>query len=246
MTSDPLEAYLSRLERELTKRRLVSARIVEEAREHLVDAIEEGRQRGLSVDAAKREAVVRFGAPETVAAHFATEKYCMRNRLLFMLTSIARLMRRTKPEAGKHHDVATISVLMRRKEPYPSHFHDISVPSRCHFKLRLKRRYRDRFKRMSSDEQRRFIAEKRERGEDVSAFETDPRERLFQFLREFGRRTFGSGGTLESLTLLEDTTDSSKCGGRYLAAFGSGTKMIWTVTVGRDGGVSFDGTSSPA
>jgi hypothetical protein len=29
--------------------------------------------------------------------------------------------------------------------------------------------------------------------------------------------------------LLEDITDSSKRGGRYLAAFGSGIKMIWTV-----------------
>jgi hypothetical protein len=70
---------------------------------------------------------------------------------------------------------------------------------------------------MSADEQKRFIAGKRERGEDVSAFETDPRERLVQFLREFGRRTFGASGTLESLTLLEDTTDSNKRGGRYLA-----------------------------
>jgi hypothetical protein len=33
MTSDPLEAYLSRLEHELTKYRLVSARILEEARD---------------------------------------------------------------------------------------------------------------------------------------------------------------------------------------------------------------------
>jgi len=226
MTSDPLEAYLSRLERELTKHRLISARIVEEAREHLVDAIEEGRQRGLSIDAATREAVVRFGAPETVAAHFAAERSCMRNRLLFILTSIAGLVRRQKPEAGIYHDV--------------------SVPPRYHFGLRLKRRYRDHFKWMSSDERHRFIAENRERGEDVSAFETDPRERLVQFLREFGRRTFGSAGTLESLTLLEDTTDSSKRGGRYLASFDSGTKMIWTVALRADGAVSFDGTSAPA
>jgi hypothetical protein len=143
-------------------------------------------------------------------------------------------------------NVATISVLKGRKEPYPSHYHDVSVPSRYHFALRLKRRYRDHFKQMSSDEQKRFITEKRERGEDVSAFETDPRERLVQFLRDFGRRTFGSGGTLESLTLLEDTTDSSKRGGRYLVAFASGTRMIWTVALRADGAVSFDGTNAPA
>ena len=53
-------------------------------------------------------------------------------------------------------------------------------------------------------------------------------------------------GTLESLTLLEDTTDSNKRGGRYLVAFASGTKMIWTVALSGDGGVSFDGTNAPA
>ena len=106
--------------------------------------------------------------------------------------------------------------------------------------------YRNRFQKMSADEQQRFIAEKMDRDGDVSAFETDPRERLVQFLREFGRRTFGSSGTLESLTLLEDTTDSNKRGGRYLVAFASGTKMIWTVALSGDGGVSFDGTNAPA
>jgi hypothetical protein len=99
---------------------------------------------------------------------------------------------------------------------------------------------------MSADEQRQFIAERRKRGKDVGAFETDPHERLVQFLGEFGRRRFGSGGTLESLTLLEDITDSTRRGGRYLAAFGGGTRMIWTVTLRADGAVSFDGTSSPA
>ena len=233
MMSALLEAYLSRLARELRKHGLQDRRIVEEAREHLVDAIEEGQQRGLSVDAAEREAFVRFGPPETVAAHFATERYRMVNRLLVILTRIARLIRRGEPAGGNDHSAAV-------------HYHDVAGPSRYHFALRLKRPHRNRFKRMSADEQKRFIAEKRDRGEDVSAFETDPRERLVQFLREFGRRTLGTGGTLESLTLLEDTTDSNKRGGRYLAAFGGGTKMIWTVALRADGAVSFDGTGTPA
>jgi hypothetical protein len=139
-----------------------------------------------------------------------------------------------------------IAGLTRTNEPRGGHYHDVAAPSLYHFAVRLRRRYRNRFNRMSDDEQKRFIAEKRERGEDVSAFETDPHERLVQFLREFGRRTFGSNGTLESLILLEDMSDSSKRGGRYLAAFGSGTKMIWTVALSADGGVSFDGTNAPA
>jgi hypothetical protein len=226
MISAPLDAYLSQFERELRKHGTLDRRIVEEAREHLVDAIEEGLQRGLSADEAEREAFVRFGPPETVAAHFATERSRMSNWLLLILVRIAGVLRRNEPHAG--------------------HYHDVAVPSRYHFALRLRRLARNRFQNMSADEQKRFIAEKRERGEDVCAFETDPRERLVQFLRDFGRRKFGSSGTLESLILVEDTTDLSKRGGRYLAAFGSGTKMIWTVALRADGGVSFDGTNAPA
>ena len=157
----------------------------------------------------------------------------MVNRLLVILTRIARLTRRNEAPAHSEHAMAV-------------HYHDVKAPSCYHFGLRLKPGHRKRFKKMSADEQQLLIAEKKERGEDVSAFETDPRERLAHFLREFGRRTFGSSGTLESLTLLEDTTDSSKRGGRYLAAFSTGTKMIWTVALGADGAVSFDGTGAPA
>ena len=150
----------------------------------------------------------------------------MSNWLSLILTRVAGLMRRNGPQAG--------------------HYHDVAVPSRYHFALRLRRQYRNRFQRMSADAQKRFIAEKQDRSEDVGAFETDPRERLLQFLREFGRRTLVSGGTPESLTLLEDTTDSNKRGGRYLVEFASGTKMIWTVALSGDGGVSFDGTNGPS
>ena len=64
MTSTALEAYLSRLERELQQQGLQDRRIVDEAREHLVDAVEDGLQHGLSVEAAESQALVRFGSPE--------------------------------------------------------------------------------------------------------------------------------------------------------------------------------------
>jgi hypothetical protein len=224
-----LEAYLSRLQHELQKYGIVDTRIVDEVREHLVDAVVAGLQRGLPVDAAEHGAFVRFGPPEMVAAGFATERYRMLKRLVIVLSKIGGLLRGTASHPA----------------PHPAHYHDVG-PSRYHFALRLKRPYRNWFGTMSLDEQKQVIEQMRERGEDVSAFETDPRERLVRFLEEFGRRTFGSTGTLESLTLLEDTTDSTKAGGRYLAAFGTGSKMIWTVALQADGGVSFDGISAPA
>ena len=226
MRSVRLEGYLSHLAYELRKHGLVGTRIADEVREHLLDAVDAGLRRGLSADAAEDEAFVRFGAPEAVAAGFASERYRMLKWLVIVLARLGWL---------------------RRGNPSPPvHYHDVGGPSRHHFALRLKRPYRNRFGRMSADEQKRFIAQKSERGEDASAFATDPRERLVLFLAEFGRRTFGSDGTVESLTLLEDTTDSASRGGKYLVAFASGARMIWTVALSADGAVSFDGTCSPA
>ncbi len=135
-----------------------------------------------------------------------------------------------------------IAGVLRRTAPHPAHYHDVG-PSQYHFALRP---YRNRWGRRSVAERKQLNAQMQQRGEDVGALETDPRERLTRFLEEFGRRTFGSTGTLESLTLLEDTTDSTKRGGRYLAAFASGSKMVWTVALTANGAVSFDGTSAPA
>ena len=68
-----LDAYLARLAHELTTRGLLDARIVEEARDHLTDAMERGIQRGLSRESAEREAIAGFGAPDAVAATFAAD-----------------------------------------------------------------------------------------------------------------------------------------------------------------------------
>jgi hypothetical protein len=91
---------------------------------------------------------------------------------------------------------------------------------------------------------KRLERELRMRGLQDQRIVDEARERLVHFLGEFGRRTFGAGGTLDSLTLLEDTTHSNERGGRYLVAFASGTKMIWTVALRGDGAVSFDGMLS--
>ena len=68
MTSDPIDAYLKELRRALNERGHEDARIVEEARDHLVDAVEDGLRRGLDRADAEREAVERFGAPDVIVA----------------------------------------------------------------------------------------------------------------------------------------------------------------------------------
>ena len=77
-----LDTYLARLRFELRKLGLLDDRIIEEARGHLTDATERGKQRGLTLDAAEREAIAQFGSPELVAWNFAVEKCRVPNRLL--------------------------------------------------------------------------------------------------------------------------------------------------------------------
>jgi TolB protein len=86
----PVDAYVSRLKNELRQRGIEDTRIAEEAREHLIDAVEDGRQRGLSVDDAEREAFERFGTPESVAAHIARERDRTMNRFAATVDTVWR------------------------------------------------------------------------------------------------------------------------------------------------------------
>jgi uncharacterized protein involved in exopolysaccharide biosynthesis len=90
MTPGPVDAYLSRLRRELRQRGLDDADIVDEAREHIVDAVVAGQQRGLLVEDAEREALDRFGAPEVVAAHADAERDHMLMRFAAVLETVWR------------------------------------------------------------------------------------------------------------------------------------------------------------
>jgi hypothetical protein len=70
-----VESYVHRLERELRRRFVNDATILEEVRGHLTDAVERGTQRGRSAAEAREEAIARFGTPETVAAAFAADRF---------------------------------------------------------------------------------------------------------------------------------------------------------------------------
>jgi len=73
-----IDDYISQLDQELRRRGVNDARTLAEAREHLIDAVEEGRQRGLSSEEAESEALERFGAPDVVAAHVLEERERMK------------------------------------------------------------------------------------------------------------------------------------------------------------------------
>jgi uncharacterized protein involved in exopolysaccharide biosynthesis len=75
MSSGPIDSYLRELERVLRERKLEADRIVEEAREHLADDVEDGIRRGLTRTDAEREAVDRFGPYDVIAAHAAPARH---------------------------------------------------------------------------------------------------------------------------------------------------------------------------
>jgi hypothetical protein len=87
-----VDGYLRQLERALRRRGLTDPRILDEARDHLVDAMEQGLRRGLTREAAARDAVARFGEPDVVAEHFATGRFRMRNRVVVTLACLAGLL----------------------------------------------------------------------------------------------------------------------------------------------------------
>ena len=80
MRAHGVDDYLRRLERELRRLGLYDPSIVDEARDHLMDAVDAGMKGGLAEEDAEREALDRFGAPELIAAHAARERNRMANR----------------------------------------------------------------------------------------------------------------------------------------------------------------------
>ena len=81
--SDPLTVYLDELRRALRSRGVARARIVEEVRGHVLDAVEAGERQGMLPDAACRAAIERFGPAVSVAEEFAAERRRSRQGVLF-------------------------------------------------------------------------------------------------------------------------------------------------------------------
>jgi len=88
MTPASIDAYLQELRQALSERGREDLRIVDEAREHLVDAVQEGLRRGLDGADAEREAMERFGPPDVIAAQALQPRSRIMARLTTALDTI--------------------------------------------------------------------------------------------------------------------------------------------------------------
>ena len=66
--SEQVARYLDGVQRLLRARGVSNPRFLDEVREHLVDAVDAGLQRGLPLTAAEEDALARFGPPDLIAA----------------------------------------------------------------------------------------------------------------------------------------------------------------------------------
>jgi hypothetical protein len=86
--SPAIETYLHTLRAELARAGVPARRVLDEADDHLRDAVNEGLRQGLSPADAARRAVARFGDARMVARRFADSRDRLLHRLL-LAASIA-------------------------------------------------------------------------------------------------------------------------------------------------------------
>jgi hypothetical protein len=87
-----VERYLHDLRRELRRRGVDDARLLEEVREHLADAVTEARREGLAAEAAEGAAVERFGSAAAMAEQHARSRYRVLDLTLFFAAATIGLL----------------------------------------------------------------------------------------------------------------------------------------------------------
>jgi hypothetical protein len=88
LTHPNIEAYVQELRRSLRRHFITDPRIVDEVREHLIEAYDEARERGDASTAAEH-ALARFGSPQLVAAAFVADRTRVVHRGLLIAACLA-------------------------------------------------------------------------------------------------------------------------------------------------------------
>lgn len=91
MKKSAVHVYLDTLKRELWLRELSNPEILAEIESHLLEAVENGRQQGLSQEAAEQAALERFGSVKIVSATFASERIQPMQKILLGTAILAGL-----------------------------------------------------------------------------------------------------------------------------------------------------------
>lgn len=256
MTSPRLDTYLHRLEQDLTRHGLIDPRalrrIVQETRDHLVDAFERARERGLSAEDAEEDAFVRFGPPEAVAAQFAAERApTASRRLLRFVGQIVWFF-----ATGWSPQCADPRRYAKAARPGPlalASVHDVpsfrsrwrGTPRRVHHMV-MARDTASLFTPAATDGVNPGIADNQPQATDTlkqlmrgaatgsldpTLISADSRDQLAPALTHLGP-SLGRAGTLDALTLVDEKRIR-----RYRATFTDGTHGLWTVVHAADGTV---------
>ena len=88
---DCIQTYLSELKRALWLRGLANADTLAEIESHLRESVEQGMERGLSMEEAERQALERFGSVKVVAHTFEKERKDVMQSILLAVGILAGL-----------------------------------------------------------------------------------------------------------------------------------------------------------
>jgi hypothetical protein len=92
MNKNHIDNYLRSLERELHLRGLSHNEILAEVESHLLDARDQGIQKGLDPQSAQQQALDRFGSARLLARRFESERNSMKQKLLLIAAVVFGLV----------------------------------------------------------------------------------------------------------------------------------------------------------
>jgi len=112
MKANHVKAYLRTLERDLWMRGLTDPETLAEIESHLLEAVERGRARGLSLEEAEKQALERFGPAKVVGTAFEKERKFPMQKILLSIGLLAGLLLAYVDSLPKWDDTGILVGLM--------------------------------------------------------------------------------------------------------------------------------------